>query len=55
VLQFSLKALSYSKSLFLNPEVLSLMVGSYLLQMNLRSGHGGDGSGHESTSVGAGR
>jgi hypothetical protein len=31
------------------------MVGSYLLQMNLRSGHGGIGSGHGSTSAGAGR
>jgi hypothetical protein len=31
------------------------MVGSYLLQMNLRSSHGGVGSGHSSTSAEAGR
>jgi hypothetical protein len=31
------------------------MVGSYLLQINLRSGRGGIGSSHGSTSVGAGR
>jgi hypothetical protein len=31
------------------------MVGSYLLQMNLRSGREGVGSGHGSTSAGAGR
>jgi hypothetical protein len=31
------------------------MVGSYLLQMNLRSGRGADGSGHGSTSAGVGR
>jgi hypothetical protein len=31
------------------------MVGSYLLQMNLRSGRGGVGSGHRSTSAGADR
>jgi hypothetical protein len=31
------------------------MVGSYLLQMNLRSSYGAVGSGHGSTSVGAGR
>jgi hypothetical protein len=31
------------------------MVGSYLLQMNLRSGRGAAGSIHGSTSAGAGR
>jgi hypothetical protein len=31
------------------------MVGSYLLQINLRSGHGRFGSSHRSTSAGAGR
>jgi hypothetical protein len=32
----------------------ALMVGSYLLQMNLRSGRGADGFGHGSTSAGVG-
>jgi hypothetical protein len=32
-----------------------LMVGSYLLQMNLRYGHGGIGSGHGSTNAEVGR
>jgi hypothetical protein len=54
MLQFLLKALSFSKSLVPNLGALSLMVGSYLLQMNLRSDHEGIGSGHGSTSVGAG-
>jgi hypothetical protein len=51
MLQFLLKGLSFSKSLVPNLEMLSLMVGSYPLQIDLCSGRRGIGSDHGSTSA----